>query len=301
MARRYSRDNRGRFAGGGSSSGGGGKVGATARGGRLRTAAGNKRTARALEGKARTVKAAGAKTAGTIGKPRGLKPGAIKAKSTPTVAGKRVLVKANARPENLFSRATKKTPGYGTDAKANIANARKSAETAGAKTALKSNKRSSSVASVSSKTPNQIDFNASHSSWSNPRQSSIKDRRRNLFSTAKTGHVVQHELGHIRHNPMKMAASFEMQLRKKGQLYADADKVVSRQRLARRVSQYARTSPAEFAAETRAALSLGKKYDSKVMGLYRQVTGERLPSVKSQLRKQGVSGKFVSPRGKRKR
>jgi hypothetical protein len=286
MARKYSRDNRGRFAGGGG--------GATARGGRLRTAAGNRR-------KTQTMEAKGAKIASTIGKPKGLKPGAIKSKPTSTVAKKRVLVKANARPENLFSRATKSTPGYGTDAKANIANARKSAEAAGAKTALKSNKRSSSVASVSSKTPNQIDFNASHSSWANPRQSAIKDRRRNLFSTAKAGHVVQHELGHIRHNPMKMAASFEMQLRKKGQIYADADKVVSTQRLARRVSQYARTSPAEFAAETRAALSLGKKYDSKVMGLYRQVTGERLPSVKSQLRKQGVSGKFVSPRAKRKR
>jgi hypothetical protein len=286
MARRYSRDNRGRFASGGG--------GATARGGRLRTAAGNKR-------KTQTMEAKGAKIASTIGKPKGLNPGAIKSKPASTVAKKRVLVKANARPENLFSRATKSTPGYGTDAKANIANARKSAETAGAKTALKSNKRSSSVASVSSKTPNQIDFNASHSSWANPRQSAIKDRRRNLFSTAKAGHVVQHELGHIRHSPMKMAASFEMQLRKKGQIYADADKVVSTQRLARRVSQYARTSPAEFAAETRAALSLGKKYDSKVMGLYRQVTGERLPSVKSQLRKQGVSGKFVSPRAKRKR
>jgi hypothetical protein len=286
MARKYSRDNRGRFASGGG--------GATARGGRLRTAAGNKR-------KTQTMEARGAKIASTIGKPKGLKPGAIKSKPASTVAKKRVLVKANARPENLFSRATKSTPGYGTDAKANIANARKSAETAGAKTALKSNKRSSSVASVSSKTPNQIDFNASHSSWANPRQSAIKDRRRNLFSTAKAGHVVQHELGHIRHSPMKMAASFEMQLRKKGQIYADADKVVSTQRLARRVSQYARTSPAEFAAETRAALSLGKKYDSKVMGLYRQVTGERLPSVKSQLRKQGVSGKFVSPRAKRKR
>jgi len=286
MARRYSRDNRGRFASGGG--------GATARGGRLRTAAGNKR-------KTQTMEARGAKIASTIGKPKGLKPGTIKSKPASTVAKKRVLVKANARPENLFSRATKSTPGYGTDAKANIANARKSAETAGAKTALKSNKRSSSVASVSSKTPNQIDFNASHSSWANPRQSAIKDRRRNLFSTAKAGHVVQHELGHIRHSPMKMAASFEMQLRKKGQIYADADKVVSTQRLARRVSQYARTSPAEFAAETRAALSLGKKYDSKVMGLYRQVTGERLPSVKSQLRKQGVSGKFVSPRAKRKR
>jgi len=290
MARRYSRDNRGRFAPK--------SAGATARGGRLRTAAGNKR-------KTQTMQASGSKAAGTIkGKVKRDPSAASKigqGKTATNAAKKRVLVKANARPENLFSRATKSTPGYGTDAKANIANARKSAETAGAKTALKSNKRSSSVASVSSKTPNQIDFNASHSSWANPRQSAIKDRRRNLFSTAKAGHVVQHELGHIRHNPMKMAASFEMQLRKKGQIYADADKVVSTQRLARRVSQYARTSPAEFAAETRAALSLGKKYDSKVMGLYRQVTGERLPSVKSQQRRQGVSGKFVSPRAKRKR
>jgi len=251
------------------------------------------------------MQASGSKAAGTIkGKVKRDPSAASKigqGKTATNVAKKRVLVKANARPENLFSRATKSTPGYGTDAKANIANARKTAEMAGARTALRSNKRSSSVASVSSKTPNQIDFNASHSSWANPRQSAIKDRRRNLFSTAKAGHVVQHELGHIRHNPMKMAASFEMQLRKKGQIYADADKVVATQRLARRVSQYARTSPAEFAAETRAALSLGKKYDSKVMGLYRQVTGERLPSVKSQQRRQGVVGQFVSPRAKRKR
>jgi hypothetical protein len=290
MARRYSRDNRGRFAGKG--------AGATARGGRLKTAAGNKR-------KTQTMQAGGAKSAGTIKGKVKRDPNAAgkigQGKTAANVAKKRVLVKANARPENLFSRATKSTPGYGTDAKANIANARKTAEATGAQTALKSNKRSSSVASVNAKTPNQIDFNASHSAWANPRQSAIKDRRRNLFSTAKAGHVVKHELGHIRHNPMKMANSFEMQLRKKGQIYADADKVVATQRLARRVSQYARTSPAEFAAETRAALSLGKKYDSKVMGLYRQVTGERLPSVKSQQRRQGVTGSYVSPRAKRRR
>lgn len=286
MARRYSRDNRGRFASGG--------TGATARGGRLRTAAGNKRATQ-------TTKAAAAKPSGSI---------AGKVKRNPAAAGKigaakpakskRVLVKANARPENLFSRATKSTPGYGTDAKANVANARKTAEAAGAKTAVKSNKQSSSVASVNGRTPNQVDFNASHPSWANPRQSSINDRRRNLFSTAKAGHAVQHELGHIRHSPMKMANSFETQLRKKGQLYADADKIVGTQRLARRVSQYARRSPAEFTAETKAALSLGKKYDNKVMGLYREITRERLPSVKSQQRQQGVTGSYVSPRAKRK-
>ena len=63
MARRYSRDNRGRFASGG----------ATARGGRLRTAAGNKRATQ-------TERISGGKASGTVAKPKGLKPGAIKAK-----------------------------------------------------------------------------------------------------------------------------------------------------------------------------------------------------------------------------
>jgi hypothetical protein len=64
MARRYSRDNRGRFAGGGG--------GATARGGRLRTAAGNKRATQ-------TTKAAAAKPSGTV---------AGKVKRNPAAAGK---------------------------------------------------------------------------------------------------------------------------------------------------------------------------------------------------------------------
>jgi hypothetical protein len=63
MARRYTRDNRGRFS----------STGATARGGRLRTAAGNKRATQ-------TTKLSGGKAGGTISKPKGFKPGAIKAK-----------------------------------------------------------------------------------------------------------------------------------------------------------------------------------------------------------------------------
>jgi hypothetical protein len=61
--RRYVRDNKGRFA----------STGATARGGRLRTEAGNKRATR-------TMQAEGGPR-GTIGKPKGLKPGAIQPKS----------------------------------------------------------------------------------------------------------------------------------------------------------------------------------------------------------------------------
>lgn len=70
MARRYVRDNRGRFAT--TASGG-----ATARGGRLRTAAGNKRATQTIEAPGRT---------GVIGKPRGLAPGSIKPKPKPASA-----------------------------------------------------------------------------------------------------------------------------------------------------------------------------------------------------------------------
>lgn len=67
MARSYARDNRGRFS----------STGATARGGRLRTAAGNKRATQ-------TTKLSGGKPAGTVGKSKGLKPGAIKPKAAAT-------------------------------------------------------------------------------------------------------------------------------------------------------------------------------------------------------------------------
>ena len=77
--RKYERDNNGRFASTGSG-------GATARGGRLLTAKGNKRTARALAGKTKTIEAAGQK--GVLAKPKGLKPRAIKAKPAAATAPK---------------------------------------------------------------------------------------------------------------------------------------------------------------------------------------------------------------------
>lgn len=97
MARRYSRDNRGRFAGGGSSSGGGGKVGATARGGRLRTAAGNKRATQ-------TTKAAAAKPSGTV---------AGKAKRNPAAAGKIGAAKPTSRKDQLAAGAKKRNAQSG--------------------------------------------------------------------------------------------------------------------------------------------------------------------------------------------
>lgn len=103
MARKYARDNRGRFASGGG--------GATARGGRLKTASGNKRATQTMKAAgaggvikgrtARTVagekvmakmgkrapaakRISAARPGGTVAKPKGLKPGAIKGKAKGT-------------------------------------------------------------------------------------------------------------------------------------------------------------------------------------------------------------------------
>ena len=65
MARKYSRDNAGRFASGG--------TGATARGGRLKTASGGKRATQ-------TRQIAAAPKTGTVAKPKGLKQGAVTAR-----------------------------------------------------------------------------------------------------------------------------------------------------------------------------------------------------------------------------
>jgi len=88
MARRYTRDNRGRFA----SAGGGG---ATARGGRLRTASGKKRATQ-------TMKAAG-----------GGGDGVIRGRTARTVAGQKVMGKLAKRPEqaNAAPKATATAKG----------------------------------------------------------------------------------------------------------------------------------------------------------------------------------------------
>ena len=119
MARTYKRDSRGRFSSGGSSGGSGsrpkpkgiergvnrltrdnagritsvGGAGATARGGRLRTASGNKRATV-------TAKISGGKPGGTVGKPKGLKPNSSRP-AAPAASAQRQRVRGNFRPQNL--------------------------------------------------------------------------------------------------------------------------------------------------------------------------------------------------------
>jgi len=110
--RKYSRDNNGRFASAG--------TGATARGGRLLTAKGNKRTARALAGKTKTIESAGQKS--VLAKPKGLKPGSIKPKAAAAakpvakqigakvkgMGGDRKTMAAAAKPKGVITKAKSK-------------------------------------------------------------------------------------------------------------------------------------------------------------------------------------------------
>ncbi len=51
------------------------------------------------------------------------------------------------------------------------------------------------------------------------------------------------------------------------------DKGEGKRSLAKRVSQYATTNPAEFIAETYAGLRTGRRYDFQVMRAYREAMG----------------------------
>jgi hypothetical protein len=86
--RRYVRDNKGRFA----------STGATARGGRLATASGNKRATQTMQAEG------GAK--GTIGKPKGLKPTAAK----PAASGVSAIPKGATQPLNAQLALERKMP-----------------------------------------------------------------------------------------------------------------------------------------------------------------------------------------------
>ena len=144
--RRYVRDAKGRFASKG--------AGATARGGRLKTASGKKRATQ-------TMKVSGAKTAGTIGKPKGLKPGTIKAKpktsSARQAASKKPIAKTSKAPVNKAkdsykaARADARMRNY--DLRGADVNERRMANTATAKLKNMERRRSASVPKASADSP----------------------------------------------------------------------------------------------------------------------------------------------------
>ena len=136
MARRYSRDNRGRFSSAG--------TGATARGGRLKTAAGNKRSTV-------TAKASGGKPSGTISKkPRGIT--AKPAAAAPKPAARTSKAPANAA-KARYKRAAGAARAQNSDLRGASASSRRAANTAAAKVRLMERSRSTALPKAAADSP----------------------------------------------------------------------------------------------------------------------------------------------------
>ena len=267
----YSRDNWGRFASAGQ--------GATARGGRLRTPVGNKRP---------TQTARLARMGGTLAKPKGLKPGALAARAKPTkpatprgLATSRLrpgeLMNAVARPVATMARPRRgRNPYNSGNAEINARKASDLAKQLGMSSRISSSKGSHMGAAIVG--VNRVSFNKSHPGWKDPRATAIKARRSGEWASSSPMHTLYHEIGHTRDK----GARRRMEGRsKESWALAPASRNYDQQikrgsemmRLARRVSRYAASSPAEFIAETYGGLRTGRRYDYQVMRAFREAMG----------------------------
>lgn len=252
-ARRYVRDNRGRFA----------SVGATARGGRLATASGNKRATQ-------TERLAGGKPAGTIGRSRKPKPVA-----SPKPAESRQRVRGNFRPQNTMAKPSTRrhqNPFFDDgDREMNAEVAGKYARRMGVKTKAWDSALGSAIGADGSfdKKTGAVSFNPKANAWRDPGMTARFARLTGEASTANPMRTVLHEVGHAKDRHSRDASSW------RGPAPASA----------RRVSRYATTNRAEFVAETFAGLRSGQKYDHGVMSDYWRASGRRARSVRSQLKK----------------
>lgn len=275
---RLTRDNSGRIAGVG-------KNGATARGGRLRTAAGNLR-ARQTD----RLKGAPKGVVSRAGKGRG-----IKAKSAPrTPATSRLkpgeLMNAVARPVNTMAKPKKGENPFQNANSVPISERRKVtlANVKVAKNWLESNGIQVRVYSGS---PNgayaraylgtaKAEINRNSMGWQDPKSTKLKERRSGFKSTSSPLHTLFHEMGHTRDTVGSVRRGMartreETWLTPNLTLDPWARRVRGQEvaRLARRVSRYATTNPAEFIAETYAGLKTGRRYDFQVMRAYREAMG----------------------------
>ena len=263
--RRYVRDNRGRFA----------TVGATARGGRLATSAGNQRATV-------TGKIEGAVPRSTV------RPGRRRSKpAAPAVAApssSRQRVRGNFRPQNTMAKPPKTNARFGKDATQNLAAANQVAKAKGASLQpvafSKQQVRSGTKAYVLSDKQGvvypTVYVNKDSKYWNNPRAVARAGRRSGQFSTSAPEGVILHEVGHIKAGVN--LGTF------KGADRRRPTRQPPTQQVARRVSKYAAESPAEFVAETYAGRRTGRRYDHQVMNAYHRVRGTRPRSVRSQIK-----------------
>lgn len=349
MARTYKRDSNGRFAGGGGGSSGGGKGkrpaakrvqrgtnrltrdnsgritgvggnGATARGGRIRTAAGNLRATT-------TVKIGRNKAGGTVAKPKKLKPD--KNAAVKLATNQRLRARAAARGIDMAQVNTKnRLSGQAGKRKVNLSSPKTANKTANKSTTqkpltnrprIRGNFRPQNVMAnpapdktkyyKNQKGKNIATFEAiakkgganaqvvtkrklalAPAMASKPMNLVRFNKASNFYANPRQAMRAQRRMGQLSSTDPRAVAFHELghlrQKKKSENIFTQREFSSPRNaRLASRVSQYAKTNANEFAAETYAGLKTGRKYDNQVMRAYRQEMGLKPLSVRRQLRR----------------
>jgi hypothetical protein len=116
-------------------------------------------------------------------------------------------------------------------------------------------------------TQGELQLNQSNNYWRNPRLSNTRNRATGFLSTSSPVGTLYHEIGHSRDKRLSLPGY----ARNWGTAYSGTKQETKA--IARRVSRYATTNPAEFIAETYAGLKTGRRYDFQVMRAYREAMG----------------------------
>ena len=234
--------------------------GATARGGRLKTAAGNLRATQTK--RLKTMQGV------SYGKPAA-KTAAKGSKAAASTLRPGEFVKANLRPRNVAAKPQVSDKSWGKTKKENLAKAEALARSEGYKPYVDTRRKAKGIASFSPIRPDKITLVKNSEYWSNPKKYSIEGRRSGWFASSNPKAVVMHEIGHSK----TKRSGFINDASKAWGIGVRPFDSQRNKRLARRVSEYASTSPSEFAAETYAGRRTGRKYDYEVMQAYRQEKG----------------------------
>jgi hypothetical protein len=215
---------------------------------------------------------------GTITKPKGLKPGAIKPKATkpatprgPATSRLRPgeLMNANARPVGTMAKPKRASDAFKKTKRENLAIAEAIVKRNGYTSYVDTRRSAKGVASTSPIRPGKITLVKNSDYWANPTKNSIDQRRQGFWSSSNPAAVIYHEIGHTR----AKRTGFINDSSKAWGIGVRPFSSSTNQALARRVGQYATTSPSEFVAEVYAGLRTGRRYDFQVMRAYREEAG----------------------------
>jgi hypothetical protein len=218
------------------------------------------------------------RVAGTIAKPRGMKPGALAAKRTaaparPARATSKIrpgeLMNANARPVGTIAKPKRASDAFKKTKRENLAIAEAIIKRNGFTSYVDTWRSANGVASTSPIRPGKITLAKNSEYWANPAKNSIDQRRQGFWSSSNPAAVIYHEIGHTR----AKRTGFINDSSKAWGIGVRPFSSPRNQALARRVGQYATTSPSEFVAEVYAGLRTGRRYDFQVMRAYREEAG----------------------------